>query len=401
MYSAAAAIGQTILMFYPLRGTGGFKKIVFTDFIFFISCVTFIFICVVISMDFKPNAATTVIGSFPHLVPSDACRLVFDVLPEIPAWPQLPRRDFLEDMNAQFSMRLPCIHADLANKKIGFDTSRDLAGELERFYTHILEDDVEYFGLDDAHAAGFGCFIEALRANRPAGVLALKGQTTGPLTLGLMTDSTDGKYALYKPDLFDSIVKSCAMNARWQVRRMKEFSDLVVVSFDEPSLSIIGSGFYSVDKSLVSGSFKEIIQAIHAEGGLAATHCCGNADWDELLDPSLDLDLINFDATDDIIADKFINARNAVGFLERGRCIAWGVVPTIKDKIENATPEGVEQNFHAVIKKLSRRGVSESEILARSIITPSCGTGTLPLPLAEKTMVLLKGLSLQLKGSFA
>jgi methionine synthase II (cobalamin-independent) len=357
-----------------------------------------IYIYVVISMNFEPNAAATVIGSYPHVVPSDACRLVFDTLPEIPAWPQLPRRDFLEDMNAQFSMRLPCIKVDLASKKIGFDTSRDLPGELERLYTHIIEDDVEYFGLDAAHAAGFGCFIDALRTNKPAGILALKGQTTGPLTLGLMTDSTDGKYALYKPDLFDSIVKSCAMNARWQVRKMKEFSAPVVISFDEPSLSIIGSGFYSVDKSLVSGSFKEIIQAIHNEGGLAATHCCGNADWDDLLDPSLDLDIINFDATDDIIADKFVNARNVVGYLKNGRCIAWGIVPTLKDKIENATPEGVEQDFHAIIQKLSRRGIREDEILERSIITPSCGTGTLSLPLAEKTMALLKGLSLQLKG---
>jgi methionine synthase II (cobalamin-independent) len=350
-------------------------------------------------MNFKPNAATTVIGSFPHVVPGEACRLVFDTLPEIPAWPQLPRRDFLEDMNAQFSRWLPCIRKDLENKKIGFDTSRDLPGELERFYTHIIEDDVEYFGLDEAHAAGFGCFIDALRADRPDGLLALKGQTTGPLTLGLMTDSTDGKYALYKPDLFDSIVKSCAMNARWQVRKMREFFDAVVVSFDEPSLSVIGSGFYSVDKGLVAGAFREIIQAIHDEGGLAATHCCGNADWDDLLDPSLDLDIINFDATDDIIADKFVNARNAVGYLKSGKCIAWGVVPTIKDKIESATPEGVETNFHDVVEKLSRRGVNETDILAQSIITPSCGTGTLTLQLAEKAMALLKGLSLRVKGS--
>jgi methionine synthase II (cobalamin-independent) len=350
-------------------------------------------------MNFKPNAAATVIGSYPHVVPSDACRLVFDSIPEIPAWPQLPRRDFLEDMNAQFSRRLPCVHMDLANKKIGFDTSRDMSGELERFYTRIIEDDVEYFGLDDEHAAGFSCFIDTMRANKPSGVLALKGQTTGPLTMGLMTDITDGKYALYKPDLFDAIVKGCAMNARWQVRKMKEFSNLVIVSFDEPSLSIIGSGFYSVDKSMVAGSFKEIIQAIHNEGGLAATHCCGNADWDELLDPALDLDIINFDATDDIIADKFVNARNVVRYLEKGRCIAWGVVPTLKDKIENATPDGVEKNFHAVIKKLSLRGVREDDILKQSIITPSCGTGTLSVPLAEKTMKLLKGLSLMLKGS--
>jgi methionine synthase II (cobalamin-independent) len=323
---------------------------------------------------------------------------VFDFLPEIPAWPQLPRRDFLEDMNAQFSRRLPCIHMDLANRKIGFDTSRDMSGELERFYMRVIEDDVEYFGLDDAHAAGFGCFIDTLGANKALCVLALKGQTTGPLTLGLMADITDGKYALYKPDLFDAIVKNCAMNARWQVRKMKEYSHTVIVSFDEPSLSIIGSGFYSVDRDLVAGSFKEIIQAIHNEGGLAATHCCGNADWDELLDPALDLDIINFDATDDIIADKFVNARNVVPYLEKERCIAWGIIPTLKDKIENATPDRVEKNFQTVIKKLSQRGIREDEILKQSIITPSCGTGTLSVPLAEKTMKLLTGLSLKLRG---
>lgn len=345
------------------------------------------------SMNIQPGGAATIIGSFPHTEAADACRLVFDTLTQIPAWPQLPRRGFYEDMNVQFSRSLPCLHLDEENKKLGFDTSRDIAGELERFYTKIIEDDVEYFGLDGKHAAGFGCFIDALKSGKAAGALALKGETTGPLTLGLMTDVTDGKYALYKPDLFDAIVKSCTMNARWQVRKLKEFLGTVIISFDEPSLSIIGSGFYSVDKNQIAGAFREIIQGIHAEGGLAATHCCGNADWDELLDPDLDLDIINFDATDDIIADKFLNARNLPGYLKNGKCIAWGVVPTLKEKIERATAGDVEANFHAVVKKLAQRGIGESDIIKQSIITPSCGTGTLTVPLAEKVMDLLGGLA--------
>ncbi|MBP7734639.1 MAG: hypothetical protein KA369_01575 [Spirochaetes bacterium] len=344
-------------------------------------------------MNFKPGGAATIIGSFPHGEAAEACRLVFDTLKRIPAWPQLPRRGFFEDMNAQFSRSLPCLHLDEENRKLGFDTSRDIAGELERFYTKVIEDDVEYFGLDEKHSAGFGCFVDAVKSGRAPEAIALKGETTGPLTLGLMTDLTDGKYALYKPDLFDAIVKSCTMNARWQVRKLKEHLGTVIISFDEPSLSIIGSGFYSVDKTLISGAFKEIIQGIHAEGGLAATHCCGNADWDDLLDPDLDLDIINFDATDDIIADKFLNARNLPQYLKNGKCIAWGVVPTLKEKIEKATADDVKVNFGAVVKKLSQRGIAESDILAQSIVTPSCGTGTLTIQLAEKVMELLGGLS--------
>ncbi len=114
-------------------------------------------------MNFKPNGAATVIGSFPHEKAADACGLVFESLREIPAWPQLPRRSFLEDMNVQFCKRLPCLALNETDRKAGFDTSRDMAGELERFYTHFIEDDVDYFGLDDDHAAGFGCFIQGVR----------------------------------------------------------------------------------------------------------------------------------------------------------------------------------------------------------------------------------------------
>ena len=51
---------------------------------------------------FLPNALATGIGSLPHKDPNDACRLICDFFPEIPFWPQLPKRAPLENMYMQY-----------------------------------------------------------------------------------------------------------------------------------------------------------------------------------------------------------------------------------------------------------------------------------------------------------
>lgn len=56
----------------------------------------------------------TAIGSMPHKDPQAACRQVLDSLRDIPAWPQLPKRGFRENMYAQYSQGFPGVlmHAD-------------------------------------------------------------------------------------------------------------------------------------------------------------------------------------------------------------------------------------------------------------------------------------------------
>lgn len=125
-------------------------------------------------------------------------------------------------------------------------------------------------------------------------------------------------------------------------------------------------------------------------------HCCGNANWDELL--GLDLDIINFDAADDAVVNKFIHSKKLIEYFERGRSVAWGVVPTIRDMIEKAAFEEIEKSFHLMIRMLTERGLREDDLLAHSIITPSCGTGTLTTTLAEKAMRLTRSLSDKLRG---
>jgi len=347
-------------------------------------------------MIFTPNAIATAVGSFPHESVEDASQLIFETTPHIPVWPQLPKKDFFEEITNQYSRSLPCYYIDHKNRKYGFDTEEDLPGQLEAFYRRVIDEDLDYFGLDDEHSAGFGFFLDTIKKRKGDEIAAIKGQVIGPLTHGLIPDKKDGKYAIYHSDLFDVIVKNSTMNSRWQIQKMREVFPRVIIFIDEPSLSIIGSGYYSVDHNLIIDSFNEIIKGIRKEGGIPGMHCCGDADWEEVL--NLDLDIINFDATDEVILDKFLQSRNLNSFLEQGKVVAWGIIPTIHEKIEGATIEQIEKNFTAVIKQLASRGVREEDVLSSAIITPSCGTGTLTVPLAEKALRLTRDLSNHLRG---
>src|SRR3972149_11629131 len=50
--------------------------------------------------------STTGIGSLPHSDPLEACRVIFDSV-DMPFWPQLPHRNFLELMVPQYSEGFP------------------------------------------------------------------------------------------------------------------------------------------------------------------------------------------------------------------------------------------------------------------------------------------------------
>jgi hypothetical protein len=50
-------------------------------------------------------------------------------------------------------------------------------------------------------------------------------------------------------------------------------------------------------------------------------------------------------------------------------------------------------HFDAITDKLVENGIDRGMILNQSILTPSCGTGSLPIELAEKVFELLASVS--------
>ena len=338
-------------------------------------------------MAFEQPFVTTLIGSFPYTDSRVLCPRLVDTI-QIPAWPQLPRRTFRENMYAQYSHGLPGLIVDEAHQKVTFDTTGDLTPALEKFYEPYLADDVDAFALSPDYAAGFYTMLDVLRST--SGEWA-KGHVTGPISFGLTVVDQNLRSSLYDEQLADPIVKQLAFNARWQVRQLKQARSHVIIFADEPYMSSFGSAFISLSREQVVTMLNEVFDAIHAEGALAGVHCCGNTDWSVLMDTSVDI--LNLDAYE-YLENLALYPHEMRGFLDRGGNLAWGIIPNT-EKIFDVTPEGLAQRLRDGIQLISDkakgRGVSigVDEFASRSLITTACGLGPTTIEIADRAVETL------------
>jgi methionine synthase II (cobalamin-independent) len=331
------------------------------------------------------NCIATGIGSMPNLDPDEAVQIALRYLPDAPAWPQLPQRDFRERMDAQYSESLPGLILDEKRQRVSFDTSVDLTGELEKFFARYLENDCEFFRISDYYAPGFHSFLNALDRGLAADARYLKGQITGPLTAGTSFKDQNGIDIIHDENMFDALVKGLTMKALWQIEKLKRFGKPVIIFMDEPSMESLGSAFSAVSSQLVAEKINEIADAIHEAGGIAGIHCCGNADWSMIF--SARLDIVNFDAFE-YMEKVMLYPADIKRFISRGGALAWGIVPT--GSFTGA--ETAEQLLHKLetgIKFLENQGIERKTILRQSLITPACGMGSLTPRKSEAILMLL------------
>ena len=345
---------------------------------------------------FRADCLPVLIGSLPLQDHAEGVRLVFEYTPEIPLWVQLPTYK-QEGMIAQFQPGFPGLKIE--KDKSFIDTSAssfddDLLGFYED-YMAVKEGKTDLedsrFVLTKDTAQGFFSFIEQLEAlsNAPA---AVKGQITGPITFCLGLTDQNGKAVFYNEQLRDAAVKLLAQKARWQIRHLSQFGCPALIFFDEPALAGFGSSaFISISREEVVTCFEEVIEAVHEEGGFAGIHVCANADWSLLLESATDI--ISFDAYS--YFDKLILYPDLVKrFVQSGGILAWGIVPTLNgDDIEKETTDSLVARWQEQARAIQEMGIDRSAIRAQTLITPSCGTGSLSLDHAKKVLVLTRQVS--------
>lgn len=348
------------------------------------------------STNFRSHCLPVLIGSLPVYDHAEGVRLVFKNTPEIPLWVQLPAYKE-EGMIAQFQPGLPGLKIE--KDKSFIDTSGpSFDDDLLEFYEDYmavkegntaLED--SRFALTKDTAKGFFSFLDQLRAlSHPP--VAVKGQISGPITFGLGLTDQNGKAVFYNEQLRDAAVKLLAQKARWQVRNLSKFGCPVIIFFDEPALAGFGSSaFITISREEVVTCFEEVIEAVHEEGGLAGIHVCANADWSLLLESATDI--ISFDAYS--YFDKLILYPDLVKrFVQSGGILAWGIVPTLNsDDIEKETTDSLVARWEEQARAIQAMGIDKSTIRAQTLITPSCGTGSLSLDHAKKVLVLTRQVS--------
>ena len=327
------------------------------------------------------NFATTLIGSMPQKDPKAAVDMVLDGRVDVPMWPQMPALGYREGMYLQTGEHLPGLIEE--GDKVMVDLNDYDPTEA---YMAILEENIDYYEAMPEHFAGFYELI----GRDLSGLRAIKGQVTGPISEGLQVQDTTGRATIYDESYGEIVRKTVNMSARWQLKKLKEYCDNVIMFFDEPSLSLLGTPFASISDEEALAWINEAMEGLDCQ---KAIHCCGNTNWSLVL--KTNIDILNFDAFG---YGKAITLypEEISAFLERGGTLAWGIVPN-GSLIEGETPESLADILMEYIDDLIAKGVDKDRLYRQSMLTPQCGLGGADEELLDQVFDLLQGLSQEMK----
>ena len=353
---------------------------------------------------FHAGLNTTFIGSLPVSDPEHAVDLMMAHAPRVPVWPQLPVYPE-EGMMAQFCTGLPGHGGDPGHLVLETDGAAFDAALLA-FYEAYMDSTARWpemvdprFTLRPEIARGFHALCRRLSSQAPP-LLAVKGQVTGPFSLGTAIKDARRRPIFFDPQLRDAVVKLLSLNARWQIRTLAQAAGAPVILFiDEPGLAGFGSSaFISVSRQDITDCLAEVVAAIHAEGALAGVHVCANTDWGLIIDTGMDV--INFDAY--AYFDRFVLYPEQIRtFFDAGKILAWGIVPTlVPEDIAAASVASLTARWEAQALALERIGVPRRRLVDQVLITPACGTGARTPAEARRILELTAGVSAALQAKY-
>ncbi len=344
---------------------------------------------------FIANCLPLLIGSLPVSDHTEATSLILHSTPEIPIWPQLPVHKE-EGMLLQFLPGFPGRTAE--DGKVFINTSAaEFDDELLAFYEEFMavseggaDLDASRFALTPQTAKGFFTFLEQTVHLAPPAT-ALKGQITGPVTFCTALADENGRAIFYNDQLRDAAVKMLALKARWQIRKMAEVSTTTIMFFDEPGLAGFGSSaFITIGPEEIKACLNEVFATVHAEKGLAGVHVCANTEWPVVFDT--DVDIISCDTYS--YFDKFLlYPGHMLKFFNKGGILASGIIPTIPEFLDRETADSLTSRWLEQKTRLENIGIAEERIFAQTLITPSCGTGSISREYAQKVLDLTQAVS--------
>jgi methionine synthase II (cobalamin-independent) len=336
------------------------------------------------------NGLPTMIGSMPQKTAEDACEQVLHYLRDIPVWPQLPHRSYLENMYVQYSQGFPGVV--VKDDRIFVDRSQNLEPGLEKLYAAYLDNDVDKLAISPDYAAGFFKLLEHQNLN----VKAVKGQVTGPISWGMTVGDNEGRAIAYDDVLADASAKLLKLKAAWMEKELRKISPNTIIFVDEPYLHSIGSAFFALSKEKVVTLIEEVFSGI---SGLKGIHCCGNTDWSIVLGTSLDI--LGFD-TYNYAQSLTLYPKEFMSFFNRGGVIAWGIVPNQSENLNKESLSSLEDRLEEAISPFTRKGfdIPFRQLIKQSMISPSCGLEGLSSEGAGRALELTAKLSERVRSKY-
>ncbi|HKC60028.1 MAG TPA: hypothetical protein VKB92_08080 [Myxococcales bacterium] len=333
-----------------------------------------------------PALATSGIGSLPHTQLELALQQA--LLLDIPAAPQLPRRDAAEYMVPQALEGLHGLRADAeGNAELDLGDWRRGAGTLDARLDRALErdDGLQRFLPSSAAWHALRPFLWEVEQRK---LPFAKVQLAGPFTLRWVLRTSQGEPLAAAPEgkaIERQIFRLVLARALALARRLHETGARPVIFLDEP-------GLYAFDRRdpqhLVSlQELRVVVLALRREGAVVGVHCCGNTEWGPLL--GLGWDVVSIDAR---LSLEAVLATGAAfeKFQAAGGVLSLGIVPT-----DLSAPDDLD----AVLRDARER--LRPEALGRCLLTPACGLALRSVQDAERIFSELRRAQQELRGADA
>jgi hypothetical protein len=330
-----------------------------------------------------PALATSSIGSLPHTQLELALQQA--LLLDIPAAPQLPRRDAAEYMVPQALEGLHGLRADAeGNVELDLGDWRRGAATLDARLDGALErdDGIQRFLPSAAAWQALRPFLWEVEQRR---LPFAKVQIAGPFTLRWVLRTTRGEPLAGVEEgkaVERQIFRLVLARALALARRLRETGAKPVVFLDEP-------GLYAFDRRdpqhLVSlQELRVVVLALRREGAVVGVHCCGNTEWGPVL--GLGWDVVSIDAR---LSLEAVLAAGAAfeRFQAAGGVLSLGIVPT-----DLSAPDDLDGVLLQARERLRR------EALSRSLLTPACGLAMRSVPDAERIFAELRRAQQELRA---
>lgn len=345
---------------------------------------------------FQPRFLATGVGSLPQTGHEEALDLIWKSVPLAPHWPQLPNLGAESAFIGQFLRALieTGVIGDIEKPQFQVEAP-DWLERMTAFYALYLEglegkqEVLERFGFSLEGGKGFEAFINRLESGGTRDAVLLKGQLSGPLTVGLQITDKNRRSSYYEDTLRDMLVKTLALHAEWQTKRLRKYGLPVLMTVDDPGLYGYGASTHvTLNREQLIADLNSIFAGIIKQGGIPGIHVCAGMDWTLLFDS--EVQVLNFDAYE-YRQSMLVLAEPVNRYLSRGGILSWGIVPTNQEAWRE-TPQSLKERLENNLQELVKRGVDEGRLRRQSMLTPSCGTGTLAVDLAEHIYHLLSEL---------
>ena len=122
-----------------------------------------------------------------------------------------------------------------------------------------------------------------------------------------------------------------------------------------------------------------------------------HTEWPVIFDTGIDI--ISYDAYS--YFDKLVLfADHLIEFLNRGGILASGIVPTTAELIERENTAQLVDKWLEQLGRLEALGVQTELVVKQTLITPSCGTGTVSEAQARRVLEMTRDVSAALRERF-